>query len=86
MLDRICTIAEEVPGVRDIHDILVHDYVSTRSISLHIRVDRTLYITEAHEIADAVTKRLEEEMNAVVTVHVDLATEDDHGSAICETP
>jgi cation diffusion facilitator family transporter len=86
MLKRICSIAEEVPGVGDIHDILVHDYVSSRIISLHIRVDRSLSIIEAHDIADAVTHKLEEEMNAVVTVHVDLASEDDHGAPICDPP
>lgn len=85
MLKQICAIAEEIPGVKDIHDILVHDYVSTRSISLHIRVDRNLSIIEAHDISDDVEKQLENEMNAMVTVHVDLAATDDHGSNICET-
>ena len=74
-LDSICAIAEEIRGVKDIHDILVHDYVSMRSVSLHIRVDRNLSIVEAHGIADAVTKRIEDTLHAVVTVHVDLAEE-----------
>ena len=75
MLDTIYGVAEEVQGVKDIHDILVHDYVSMRSISLHIRVDRNLSIVEAHDIADEVTQRIEERLHAVVAVHVDLMEE-----------
>ncbi len=72
-VDLICRMALKEKGVLDVHDILVHDYISVRSISLDILVDRDLTIFEAHEIADRVMLEVQREFLAVVKVHVDPA-------------
>ncbi|HNT76689.1 MAG TPA: cation diffusion facilitator family transporter [Anaerolineae bacterium] len=56
---KIRTVAQAVPGVLDVHQVLT-EYVGARLIlDLHINVDKTLSITEAHAIADAVQEALE---------------------------
>lgn len=51
--------AEEVPGVIKVHH-MVTDYVGPRlMLDLHINVDGNSSVHHAHEISDAVTKKLE---------------------------
>lgn len=51
--------AEEVPGVIRVHH-MVTDYVGPRlMLDLHINVDGNSSVHQAHEISDAVTRRLE---------------------------
>jgi len=52
--------AEEIPGVLRVHHIL-SDYVGPRlMLDLHINVDGTKSLNEAHRISDEVIRRLEE--------------------------
>jgi len=70
-LDRINALALTVPGVLATHDIAVHDYGSQKIISLHIEVDGSLPLIEAHAIADKVEKTINQDLFAVTTVHLD---------------
>lgn len=70
-LETINELARTVPGVISTHDIAVHDYGSQKIISLHIEVDGTLPLIEAHEIADKVEATINNNLYALTTVHLD---------------
>lgn len=71
VLAGIRRIACRVPGVRAAHDVMVHEYGETRIISLHIEVDATLSVLDAHALAERVESDIADEEGARVTVHVD---------------
>jgi cation diffusion facilitator family transporter len=59
-IDRFIAAAQEVPGVIRVHH-MVTDYVGPRlMLDLHINVDGNTSLHHAHQISDAVKKRLEE--------------------------
>ena len=58
-INRFIAAAQEVPGVIRVHH-MVTDYVGPRlMLDLHINVDGNTSLHHAHQISDAVTKRLE---------------------------
>lgn len=58
--DRIVAEAQRVSGVRNVHQVLT-EYVGPQLVAdLHINVDGTLSLTEAHAISDAVRRRVED--------------------------
>lgn len=72
LLNRIRDITLSVPGVLDLHDILVHDYQSSKVISLHIEVEDSLSAKEAHRIALEVQDRLKRKLReSNISVHID---------------
>lgn len=71
-LDRVKSITLSVPGVLDLHDILVHDYQSNKVISLHIEVEDNLSAKDAHRIALEVQDRLKKRLReSNISVHID---------------
>lgn len=72
LLNRIRDIVLSVPGVLNLHDILVHDYQSDKIISLHIEVEDYLTAREAHSIALEVQDLLKKKLNTSnISVHID---------------
>ncbi len=71
LLQQIESITLSVPEVLGVHDIVVHQYGNQQMISLHIEVDETLSLVEAHRISEQVDARLREELGVYSTVHVD---------------
>lgn len=72
LLNRIRDITLSVPGVLDLHDILVHDYQSSKVISLHIEVEDSLSAKDAHRIALEVQDRLKKKLKeSNISVHID---------------
>ncbi|MCX7795213.1 MAG: cation diffusion facilitator family transporter [bacterium] len=71
-LERVKDITLSVPGVLDLHDILVHDYQSSKVVSLHIEVEDNLSAKDAHRIALEVQDRLKKKLKeANISVHID---------------
>lgn len=71
-LERVKDITLSVPGVLDLHDILVHDYQSIKAISLHIEVEDNLSAKDAHRIALEVQDRLKRKLKeSNISVHID---------------
>ena len=64
-------IAESVPGVFGVHDVIVHLYGDRQLISLHIEVDAGQSALEVHELAEQVEQAVAEETGARVVVHAD---------------
>ncbi|NMA92600.1 MAG: cation transporter [Firmicutes bacterium] len=69
--ERIISSIRSVEGVLDAHDLVVHDYGTMKSISLHIEVDRNLPLPEAHAIAESVETLIKGQLPCSVVVHLD---------------
>ncbi len=71
-LSRLRRVASRVPGVRGVHDVMVHTYGDLRMISLHVEVDADLTVLEAHALAERVEAAVAAaEDGARVVAHVD---------------
>ncbi len=70
-LARVRGLAASVPGVRGVHDVIVHAYGDVRLISLHIEVDADLTVTAAHTLAEHAEMRVAEVTGAKVIAHTD---------------
>ncbi len=68
---RIRALAASVPGVRGVHDVVVHRYGDARLISLHIEVDAQMSVLDAHVVCEQAEQRVAEALNAKVVAHVD---------------
>lgn len=77
-LETINELAHTVPGVISTHGIAVHDYGTHKMVSLHVEVEGSLPLTEAHDIADKVEDVINEDLYAVTTVHLDSYRDDPH--------
>ncbi|MFG6179185.1 cation diffusion facilitator family transporter [Halomonas sp. THAF12] len=71
--------AETVPGVRGVHELRTRRVAGDALLDLHIVVPPRVTVSEAHEIGNAVSRRLREAMPSLadVTFHID--PEDDEG-------
>ena len=70
----IKSIAMQVAGILNVHDIVVHSYGAHRFISLHIEIPEGRSPEHMHEMADQVEKVLADKMAAEVVTHVDPVT------------
>ena len=68
---RIRSVATRVPGVADVHDIVVHRYGQTWVMSLHIEVSDRLSSSRVHQIAEQVEEAVRRHVGGYVTVHAD---------------
>jgi cation diffusion facilitator family transporter len=57
---QIADVAAKVPGVHDVHHVMTEYAGPTLVIDIHINVDGNISLFQAHDIADAVSERLEE--------------------------
>lgn len=75
---RLRKLVLEDSQVLGIHDLIIHNYGPGRIFaSLHIELPSSLTLMEAHNIAEVLEDKLEEEMQVQVTVHVDPVVTDD---------
>lgn len=73
--DEICSLVMEVKGVTGCHDIRTRGTRECIFLDLHVEVDRTLSVEDAHDIADRVEERLKKKIPAIkdVVVHIEPA-------------
>lgn len=76
--EEICRLVMGVEGVTGCHDIRTRGTRECVFLDLHVEVERTLSLQEAHDIADRVEERLKKEIPAIkdVVVHVEPQEED----------
>ena len=78
-IQEISDLATSVPGARQVHDVVVHNYGDQRFISLHVEIDEATSPSIAHHIADNVEHKLAHDLNAQVVTHMDpVAVEGEH--------
>lgn len=70
-IQEITELATSVPGARQVHDVVVHNYGDQSFISLHIEIDESTTPSIAHNIADNVEHKLAHELKAQVVTHID---------------
>jgi cation diffusion facilitator family transporter len=75
--DEIADAVRSVPGVRGTHNIRTRGAEGYVWVDLHVQVDPGLPVTDAHDIASAVARRIEDQIGdpADVTVHIEPADE-----------
>ena len=71
VLATIAARARGVPGVHEVHRVVVHDYGPRRVVSLHALVDPSLCVCEGHRIAERVEVAINDGLAAETTVHVE---------------
>jgi divalent metal cation (Fe/Co/Zn/Cd) transporter len=75
--------ASQVSGVRGVHNVIISKIANTRSMnaSLHIQVNRSATLAEAHSIANAVEDSIKNQLTAVenITVHLEPVMPDVEG-------
>ncbi|MBY0584025.1 cation diffusion facilitator family transporter [Murdochiella sp. Marseille-P8839] len=60
------------PGVLGIHDMIVHDYgPGNRFVTVHVEVDGRKSAIESHELVDRIERRIAEEYQLEITIHMD---------------
>ena len=66
-------IASDTKGVREVHDIKVHDYGKDKAISLHMKSNEGT-VRSAHDASHRLEEKLKERFGSTAEVHLDPAT------------
>ena len=78
LVEKINAMVEECPQALGVHDMFIHNYGPGRVIaSLHIEVDGSADIFEAHDAIDNIEKRISTELGVICTIHMDPIVTDD---------
>jgi cation diffusion facilitator family transporter len=70
MINSIKKLASDIEGVKDVHEIEVHDYGDYKVVTLHLEVGN-MNIKRAHDIASIVEDKIKREMNISTIVHLE---------------
>jgi len=54
-----------------LHHVHLHNYISQKEVTLHIRLNKDMTIYDGHEIATAIENIIEEKFDMVATIHVE---------------
>jgi cation diffusion facilitator family transporter len=71
LIDEITNIVMEEDKVKNVHDLIVHQYGEQKLLSLHMEVPANLSLSEAHTIADNIENIIEKKLNIYTTIHLD---------------
>ena len=53
------------------HHYHIHNYISSQELTFHIKVENTMSILDAHEIATNIETKINDEFNIISTVHIE---------------
>jgi len=71
LIKQIKTIAQKTDKVIGIHDISIHDYGTTKILTLHAEVNSNLPLNEAHKIADNLENNIHIITRYSTIIHLD---------------
>jgi cation diffusion facilitator family transporter len=71
IIKQIREIAENTDNVKGIHDIFLHDYGTTKILTIHVEVDSKLQLDEAHGIADNLEENIKKQTKYSTIIHLD---------------
>lgn len=71
MIAKIRETAKSVDGVEDVHEIIVHDYGSMYTMSMHVEIPEKFSSAEMHEIAERCERKLRKHFGGEVVCHTD---------------
>ena len=86
IVKQIQDVVEQYPEALGIHDLTVHNYgVGHVIAALHIEVDGSKDIFEAHDMIDNIERQLRRECGIEATIHMDpIVTDDEETNALRE--
>ena len=64
-------VKETYPGNLQLHHFHLHDYVTQKELTLHIRLDEDMSIKEGHQIASEIEAYIMKEFCIMTTTHVE---------------
>lgn len=53
------------------HHFHIHNYISSKELTFHIKIDNKLSVEEGHAIADTIEAAIEEKLSIVATIHME---------------
>lgn len=71
LIEKLDKIAGETKGVLGIHEISLHDYGTTKVVTLHADVSKNLLIDEAHKIADNLEEEIQNKTGFLSIIHLE---------------
>jgi len=71
LIEQIKETALKTNKIKGIHDIYLHDYGTTKILTLHAEVDNNLSLEEAHKIADNLEKDIYNQTNFSSIIHLE---------------
>ncbi len=71
LVKQIKEIAETTDNIKGIHDISLHDYGTTKILTIHVEVDSNLQLDEAHKIADNLEENIKNRTKYSTIIHLD---------------
>ena len=77
-IEKIYSFTKAYPEIVGIHDLMVHDYgVGRKFISFHAEIPSDYNVDLAHETIDKLERDMNDEFDALITVHLDPIAVDD---------
>lgn len=71
--EKIKKIAKSMDFIKDVHKVYLHDYGTTKIITLHAEINPDLSIDKAHEIANKLEQKIQVETNFSTVIHLEPA-------------
>jgi cation diffusion facilitator family transporter len=73
LIGNVCEEIRKVPGVEQCHDLTGRYYADKIRMEVHLEIEPSLTVLEAHEIADRVVKRITGRFEEIsnLLVHID---------------
>lgn len=71
MIRRVRETAKSIDGIEDVHEVIIHDYGSMYSISLHTEIPEKYGPARMHDIAELCEDKLRETFGGEVVCHTD---------------
>jgi divalent metal cation (Fe/Co/Zn/Cd) transporter len=54
-----------------VHHFHIHDYVTQKELTLHIRLDKSMSVEKAHHIATEIEDKIREDFGIIATIHIE---------------
>ena len=70
-IENIKILAKSTDGVKGVHNIYLHDYGTTKIITLHAEVGNNLTLDKAHAIADILESKIQKKTRCSTIIHLE---------------
>jgi cation diffusion facilitator family transporter len=72
LIDKITAhVKDTYGGNLLVHHFHLHDYVTQKELTLHIRLDRNMTVEKSHRIASEIEDKIREEFGIIATIHIE---------------
>ena len=72
LVEKITALAKETyHDSLHVHHFHIHDYVTQKELTMHIRLDKNMTIEKGHKIASAIEDKIKEKFGISATIHIE---------------